>query len=178
MSLKWPSRPVEGTCGPLHRSMNASELRYVLTSEPLASTSSAPAPTARMISCLNGWSAKISQTFFKVVLMAHERLVLLDDGPHLGLDPFQVVVAEVHAAGELEVVVEAVVDHGADGVLGAGPQPEHRLGQDVRGGVTEHLTPGVGVRGDDRHLGAVRQLGVEVHFATVDDGDDGRLGQP
>ncbi len=33
----------------------------MLTTEPAASTSSAPVSTASMISCLKGWSAKISR---------------------------------------------------------------------------------------------------------------------
>ena len=56
----------------------------------------------------------------------------------VGLDALEVVVAEVGPAGQLEVVVEAVLDHRADGVVGPGPQPQDGLGQDVGGGVAEH----------------------------------------
>ena len=118
------------------------------------------------------------ETFFQVVLMAHEGLVLLHYGPHLCFHPFQVVVAEVRAVGKLEVVVEAVLDHRADGVLGAGPKPTDGLRHHVGGGMTEHLAPGVGVGGDDRSLGAVCELGAEVYFMTVHHGGDSRLGQP
>ena len=111
-----------------------------------------------MISSLKGWSAKISSPSSKRVLVADEGLVLLDDGPHFRVDPLEVVVAEVGPVRQLEVVVEAVLDHRADGVLGPGPQPPHRLGHDVGGRVPQHLTPGLGVAGDDRHLVAVVQL--------------------
>ena len=75
-----------------------------------------------MISRLYGWSAN---TFRRVVvgeLLALEALVLLHDRAHLALDAAEIVVAERLAAGELEVVVEAVGDRGADRVLGAGEQ--------------------------------------------------------
>ena len=109
--------------------------------------------------------------------MADEGLVLLDDGPHFGLDPLQVVVAEVRPVRQLEVVVEAVLDHRADGVLRAGPQPAHRLGHDVGGRVPQHLAPGVGAVGDDRHLVALVQLRRQVDLAAVHDRDHGGLGQ-
>ena len=44
----------------------------------------------------------------------------------------------VRAAGQLEVVVEAVLDRRADGELGAREQVEHRLGQHVRRRVAQH----------------------------------------
>ena len=78
------------------------------------------------------------------------------------LDPLQVVVAEVGAVGQLEVVVEAVLDDGPDGVLGAGPQTADRLGQDVRSRMAQDVAACLGVGGDDRHLGAVGQRGGQV----------------
>ncbi len=69
-------------------------------------------------------------------LAADERLVRFDDLPHLGLDALQILVVEglvvaVGIGGQLEVVVEAVLDRWADRKGGAGPQLQHRLGQDV-----------------------------------------------
>ncbi len=126
---------------------------------------------------LEGLVGEDLQPFLEGVLVALEGLVLLDDGPHLRLDPLQVVVAEVGAAGQLEVVVEAVLDDRADGVLGAGPEPAHGLGHDVGGGVPEDLAAGLGVLGHDGDRRPVGQRRLEVHLAPVDGGGDGRLGQ-
>ena len=126
---------------------------------------------------LEGLVGEDLQPLLEGVLVADEGLVLLDDGPHLGLDALQVVVAEVGPAGQLEVVVEAVLDHRPDGVLGAGPQPADGLGHDVGGGVPQHLAAGLGVGGDDGHLRPVGQRRLEVDLAAVHGGDDGRLGQ-
>jgi hypothetical protein len=52
---------------------------------------------------------------------------------HPRLDRGQVVRRE--RAGQLEVVVEAVVDHRPDPELRPREQVEHRLGQDMRGGM-------------------------------------------
>jgi hypothetical protein len=84
-----------------------------------------------MISCLKGWSGEEGQPLVDRVLVAGEGLVLGDDGAHLGVDALEVVVAEVGAAGQFEVVVEAVLDRRADGVLGPGPEPRDGLGQHV-----------------------------------------------
>jgi hypothetical protein len=118
------------------------------------------------------------ESLFEVVLVPDEGLVLLHDRPHFGIDPLEVVVAEMRPPGELEVVVEAVLYDWPDGVLGAGPEAAHRLGHDVRGRVADHLPSRRRVVGDDGDLGAVEQRGVEVHLAAVDRGDHGRLGEP
>ena len=67
---------------------------------------------------------------------AHERVLLGEDPAHLLLDPAQVVRRD--RLGELEVVVEAVGDRGADRHLGVGPQVQHRLGHHVRRRVAQH----------------------------------------
>ena len=56
------------------------------------------------------------------MLLANEGLVVGDDLAHAALDPLEVVVEEVGATRQLEVVVEAVVDRRSDGELGARPQ--------------------------------------------------------
>ena len=111
---------------------------------------------------LNGWSANNSSPSPRRMLVADEGLVLGHDGAHLGLDPPQVVVAETGAAGQREVVVEAVLDDRADGVLGPRPQAEHGLGQHMGRRVPQHLAPGIGVGGDDGHLGPIDQGGAQV----------------
>ena len=88
--------------------------------------------------------------------MADEGLVLGHDVAHGGLDALEVLVAEGGPAGQLEVVVEAVLDDRADGEMGAGPQAEHGLGQDVGGRVAQDGPPGLGIGGDHTHLGPVR----------------------
>ena len=72
--------------------------------------------------------------------MAGERLVLFYDGAHLVLDEREVVVAEVRATGQGEVVVEAVLDRGPDRVVRPGPQTRHRLGEHVRSRMAQHFT--------------------------------------
>ena len=86
-------------------------------------------------------------------------------------------VGERGPAGEVEVVVEAVLDRRADGVFGAGEQVADGLGQHVGGGVAEHVAAGVGVGGDDGHLAAVGQRCREVDLGAVDGGRHRRLGQ-
>ena len=80
-------------------------------------------------------------TLLRAVLGPHEGLVLLDDLAHARLDAAEVVVGEVLAVRQLEVVVEAVGDRRSDRVLGAGEQVEDRLGHEVGGGVPEGLAP-------------------------------------
>ena len=126
---------------------------------------------------LEGLVGEEGQALAERVLVAHERLVLGHDGPHLLFDPPQIVVTEAGPVGQLEVVVEAVLDHRADGVLGAGPQAQHGLGQHMGGRVAQHGPTGLGRVGDHRHLGPVGQRRAQVHLAAVDGGHHGRLGQ-
>ncbi len=126
---------------------------------------------------LEGLVGEDLEPLLQRVLVADERLVLLDDESHLGLNAVQVVVAEVGPVRQLEVVVEAVLDHRPDGVLRPGPEPADGLGHDVRGRVAQHLAAGVGVRGDDGDLRAVGQRQLQIHLAAVDGHEDGRLGQ-
>ena len=111
------------------------------------------------------------------VLLADEGLVLADDLAHARLDALEVLVGEVRAAGQLEVVVEAVLHRRADGELGAGPELEDGLGHDVRRRVPQHVAALFGVVGDDADCGAVGQRRREVDFVAVDRRGDRRLGQ-
>jgi hypothetical protein len=63
--------------------------------------------------------------------LAHERIVRLRHLAHAGLDPFEVLRRE--RAGHLEVVVEAVLDRGAEADAGAGKELADRGGEDVGG---------------------------------------------
>ena len=74
----------------------------------------------------------------------------------------------VRPSGQIEVVVEAVLDRRTDGELGAGEQVEHGLGQDVRGRVAERVPTSVGGRHDDLDAVAVDQHPVEISLDPVD----------
>ena len=65
--------------------------------------------------------------------------VLLDDLFHLGLDRGKVVLADLDALGQVDVVVEAVVGRGAVGKVGLGIETLDGLCHDVRGGVTDDV---------------------------------------
>ncbi len=77
------------------------------------------------------------------MLLAREGLVLGDDLAHPRVDTVEVLVGEVGAARQVEVVVEAILDRGPDRELGPGPQLRDGLGQDVRGRVAQHMAAAV-----------------------------------
>ena len=117
------------------------------------------------------------QPFVGGELVALEGLVLGDDLAHAGLDALEVVVGERLAVGQVEVVVEAVLDGRADGERGPRVEAEHGLGEQVGGGVAERRQAPLGVGGDDLDRGAVGQGSGEVALVAVDDRDEGVLGQ-
>ncbi len=102
-----------------------------------------------MIWSLYRWSAKISRASSAEISEFHEGLRLGQQLAHAGLDPAQVVFVEGPTLGQLEVVVEAVLDGRADAEGGAGEQIEHRLGQDVGRRVADDVEAIVAVGGDD-----------------------------
>ncbi len=118
------------------------------------------------------------EAFGERVLLAHERLGLPDDRPHLRFDPAQVVLGKTGRVGQLEVVVEAVGDGRADCVTRARPEPEHRLGHDVRRRVAQHLAALVGVGGHDTDLGAVDEWLREIDQHAVEFGGHRGRSQP
>ena len=103
--------------------------------------------------------------------LAAEGAVLVDDAVHRLLDVAQVAVREA-AARLLEVVVEAVVDRGADGDLRAREEPLHGVRHDVRRRVADDLEAvRVGVL-DRRHRRRRVDRGVKVDDVAVRvDGD-------
>ena len=130
-----------------------------------------------MSSTLNGWSRPEGQAggaraglagpehrerLVDRQLEALDRLVLAHDLGHLLLDARQVGLGD--GLGKLEVVVEAVLDGGADGVPGAREQADDGLRHDVRRGVALDVD-GVGVlclERDDVEAVAVVQRGGRV----------------
>ena len=96
-------------------------------------------------------------------LAALEGLVGGDVLAHLRLDALEVVLGQLHALGELEVVVEAVLDRRADGDLHPRIELQDRGGQHV-GGVVADQPEGVGrvAAGHDLDPGPVGKGGAQV----------------
>ena len=187
MSLNAPSFPVDGTCGPRHRSTYATRAVGV---EVLVDADGAVAGDLARVIVVGRAGADVADDLLlvrlvreeleaavEVVLLAHERLVLGDDLAHPGLDALEVRVGEVLAVRELEVVVEAVGDRRADGVLRAREQVEDSLGHEVRRRVAQDVAALVRVRRDDRDLGVMLDRAGEVHLFAVDRRRDRSLGQ-
>ncbi len=105
-----------------------------------------------------------------------DRQITLHDLLHLLLDAAEVVVGE--GAVGAEVVEEAVLDHRADGDLGAGEELLHRHGHEVGGGVADGVDAGFGLGGDDLDFGTVGDGRVDVDDLAVDLAGDGVFRQP
>ena len=106
-----------------------------------------------------------------------QRLVLLDDPGHLGLDPGEIPLGD--RVLQLEVVVKAAVNRRSEGQLDAVEQPHHRPGHHV-GGRMAHDLQGLGILlGDqpERDLALLRQRQVGPHQLAVNPGGQRRLGQ-
>lgn len=97
---------------------------------------------------------------------ALEGVAPLEDPAHLVLEPLQVRLAD--RLGEVEVVVEAVVDRRADRDSHAGEDVAGGLSEDVRRRVAQH-GEGLGVAdADDAHVRAVGQGQAQVAQLAVD----------
>ena len=106
-----------------------------------------------------------------------ERLVGLDVALHRLLDPRQLVLGDLLAAGKLDVVVKAVGDRRADRDLRLRPELEHGLGHHVGGVVADQLQ-GLGVAvGEDRDRLAVCNRRREVASLIADANRKGGLGE-
>jgi hypothetical protein len=96
----------------------------------------------------------------------------------LGLDPLEVLLAD--RLGELEVVVEPVLDRRTDRDLHAGIEPADGFREQVRGGVTEHVERvrirGV-ARGDDLDSLPVGEREAQVLDGPVRAQQDRLLGE-
>ena len=77
----------------------------------------------------------------------------------------------------VEVVVEALFDHRADGDLRAGEQALHGVGDDVRGVVARHQERLGVLRGEDLQLGVRVDGAREIDVGAVQLGEDGGLGE-
>ena len=99
--------------------------------------------------------------------LAAERTLCGDDLAHPRLDGGEILWRERRVAGE--IVIEAVLDRGPDGDLGAGMQRLHRLGQHVRRIVADQPEGRFVLAGDEHHACIVfdgaRQVGQHpVHL--------------
>ena len=85
---------------------------------------------------------------------------------------------KVCAVGQLEVVVEAVLDRRTDRELGAREQPRDGLRHHVGGRVPQHMATVLGVLGDDRHRAARWERSGQIGLLPVDRRRHRRLGEP
>ena len=93
---------------------------------------------------------------------------------HLLLDALEVRVGDRHALGELEVVVEAVLDRRPDRDLHAGIELHDRGGEHVRGVVADDVQRAVALRRDDLQRLAGHERAREVaHLAVLAHGERG-----
>ncbi len=97
-------------------------------------------------------------------LEASDRFVLGDNLGHLLLDARQVRVRD--RLRQEEVVVEAVLDGRPDGVLGARPEAQDRLGERVAGRVADDVEAFGAGRRDDGDLVALVEWGVQIDEAA------------
>jgi len=104
-----------------------------------------------------------------------DRQVAAGDFLHSRLDHLEVLGAEALLPGE--VVVEPVLDHGADGHLGLGKQLLHRVRHQVRGGVADDVHALGVTLGDDRQRGVPVDAMGRVHEPAVDPASDRCPGQ-
>ena len=106
---------------------------------------------------------------------AARRQIGLDDLAHLLLDFGEVFGCERHVARE--VVVEAVVDRGADGHLRAGVKRLHRHGEDMRRIVPDEFQRLGVLPGDDAELRVFLHGTEQVPLLAVHFGNEGRFRQ-
>ena len=106
---------------------------------------------------------------------AAEGGIARDDLAHLGFDDRQVFRRERFVAGE--VVIEAVLDHRADGHLRAGVELLHGFRHHVRGVVADQRQRLLVFPGEDADLGVGLDRLGEVLDLAVERHGDGLLGQ-
>ena len=104
-----------------------------------------------------------------------EGFVARDDLAHLFLDRVEVFRRERLIAEE--IVVEAVVDHRADGDLRAGPERLHGFGQHVRGVVANEFQRARILAADEFDLGVVLDRVGEIGELAVERHGDRPLGE-
>jgi len=107
--------------------------------------------------------------------LAGDLLVAVDDLAHALLDGGEIIRREGRLAGE--IVIEAVLDRGAEGDLGAGIELLHRLGQHM-GAIVAQQIEGIGMgAGDDLDPGVPLDGRREILQRPVDFHRKRRLGE-
>jgi hypothetical protein len=104
-----------------------------------------------------------------------DRLVLRGKLRHALFDRLQVLRRERPLVGE--VVIEAVLDHRTDRDLRVGEEILHRIGQQVRRRMADHVQAFRILGRQDREPGVLRHPVAGVHDLAVDLAGKGRLGQ-
>ena len=105
-----------------------------------------------------------------------QRDILLDDFFNLCLDLGQVFRRE--GLFHVEVVIEPIINGGADGKLCAGVQPANRLRHDVGAGVPIGFLALFRVKGEDLQRTILSNRGTQVTDLAVHPGAAGRLIEP
>ena len=77
---------------------------------------------------LVGLLSEQSPSFTHVVFGAHKGLVFGDDLSHGRFNAGEIIITKSGIARQCEVVVEPIVNHGANSKVGAGPESQYRLG--------------------------------------------------
>ena len=93
-------------------------------------------------------------------------MVLLDDFAHLVLQRLQHFRSK--GDGRVKVVIEPVVNGGADGELGLGIEALYRLGEHVRRGVPECKAAALVVKGQKLQAAVLFYNGGQVAHRPVD----------
>ncbi len=104
-----------------------------------------------------------------------EGFVARDDLAHLLLDRLEILGRERLVAEE--VVVETVLDHRADGHLGAGPERLHRFGEHVRGVVADQLERARVLAGEEFDFRVALDRVGEIGDGAVERHGDRALGE-
>ena len=103
------------------------------------------------------------------------RQLLLDDFLHLGLDLGKILFGNrIH----IDIVVESVLDHGADGQLGGVVEPQNGLRHDMSRAVAHDLQSFVLTGGDQAQGGILVNGQIEVPQLAVDFHGDAIARQP
>ena len=122
--------------------------------------------------------ALVAKHLLRLVARPHllgEGFVTRDDLAHFLFDRGEVFRRERLVAEK--IVIEAVVDHRADGDLRAGPQRLHRLGQHMRGVVADQFERARVVAGKELDLGVVVDRIGEVGNLAIERHGDRALGE-
>ena len=107
--------------------------------------------------------------------LAREGVLLLEDATHLVFDAYEIGFANL--LGELEVVVEAVIDGRPDRDLHAGEDVARGLGQHVRRRVAQDRQGLLVTDAQDLHLRAVGERQAQITHLPIDLDGSGHLGE-